>query len=247
MISLQSILILLAACGTSFLVMTQSPCTNNQTEKVEIVCWFIAKSYSLAPAGTVLTFYADSSVISTFSDSTVFSVLHSNKTEITELSDIKALELSNAKLHFIPHGIRKHFPSLKFLIIEFCGLLSVNKENLKEFGDSLKELYLQRNNLISIDADLFEYNPNLLVFVLDDNPIRHIDPEFYTNLRNLKKIEVGALRSAGCIQNSFNIFRGDNIAYFAWHNGKCNDITAKLETQALVKEKNQTLVCSDHQ
>lgn len=141
--------------------------------------------------GTVVTCYGKISITSTFSDSTVSSVVHTNGSKVANFEEITALNIYGPTLtNFIPSGIKSQFPNLKALQISDCGLFSVNKENLKEFGKALGHLDLSYNLLTSIDGDLFQYNPNMKVISLNDNPIFHIDSEFFTNLKSLKSVEV---------------------------------------------------------
>lgn len=205
---------------------------SNQTA-VQIVCSKI-ENIDWSYIGAHLTCSGDESMNSTFSGSLVSSVLQSNKLNVSNLPEITALKIHDATVKLIPFGIKKHFPNLKALEFDNCGLLSVYKENLKEFRNSLEYLSLYGNKLNSIDADLFEYSSNLKAIYLGGNPFVHIKPEFFTNLKNLKSIEVINLRSANCIDEFFSILLGDDIMSFEWDNEKCTDFAEKVEKQNMV-------------
>lgn len=163
------------------------------------------------------------------------SVVHSNnKTEVTNLAQITGLQFERAKLNFIPYGIGNNFSNLKLLIISSCGLLNVNKDNMKDIGNSLELLSLTDNKLIFIDADLLEYNSNLRIIWLYDNRIRHIDPEFFLNLNKLKSLNVVDMKPAGCMKQSFYTSKGHDIATFKWNNDNCTDPAAKLKMKCLI-------------
>lgn len=179
---------------TFFCLVALSQLTNSQScssVKVEVViiCSKV-ETFDWMAIGIALTCSGDHhSITSTFSRSSVTFVVHSNKSEATNLAEITGLRITGATVKFIPSGIGSKFINLKTLGIWSCGLLSVKKENLKEFGNWLEEVNISLNKLKSIDTDLFEYNPNLKVIFLNDNPIRYID-EFFTNLKNLKNFNV---------------------------------------------------------
>lgn len=175
------------------------------------------------------------SAISTVPGSSVSAIELKDGSDSTDLSKIQAVQFTFATVKFIPTGIKALLPSLKVVWFHTCGLLAVNKQNLKEFGESLTALNLQKNNLISIDADLFEYNPNLNQIWLEDNPIRYIEPAFFTNVNRMGRddLQLITLKRAGCIdQEAF----GFSIRSTNWNNEKCNDKTAKTETQNVIKE-----------
>lgn len=223
--NLRLIFFLLVTFGTSSLVISQY--CSNKIEKIEIICSSIEKANC---CGSQLTCDGGNSIKSTFSDTSVSSVVHNNNSEVKNLPQITALTINHATVKFIPSGIGKQFTNLKVLFIRSSGLLSVNKNNLKEFGSSLNFLDLYENKITSIDADLFEYNPNMEVIALDGNPFRHIEPEFFTNLKKFRVERIDIRSRDGCIYQHFETSSGHNIATFKWNNEKCIDSTAKLET-----------------
>lgn len=218
------------------LLVTISPMIASQPclSEVEIICLEIHNE-NWPHIGDQLTCNVDESIISIFSDSSVSSVVYSNKSEVMKLAEIAALQIQDAtEVKLIPSGIKRLFPNLKVLVIHNCDLLSVSKEILKEFGNFLEGLDLPYNKIISIDADLLKYNSNLKGIWLNDNPILHIEPEFFTNLKNLKNIERVDFRSTNCMHYVFDTSYGHNISTFMWKNEKCTDSTARIETQNLI-------------
>lgn len=87
--------------------------------------------------GTLLQCYGDKSISWTFPDSPVSSVVHSNKSAVTNLSRSKSLWIMPAMpatVKFIPTGIKKKFTNLKALVIHSSGLLTAESENGKFEG-----------------------------------------------------------------------------------------------------------------
>lgn len=199
--------------------------------KIEITCLTIAKS------GSSWTCNAGNSTISTIPGSSVSSFIYSNRTDVTNLSHFERLNIIGASLlKFIPTDIGSKLSNLKVLSIQFSGLLSVNKENLKEFGNSILIIDLESNKITSINADLIEFNPNLKSIYLQGNPLRFIEPAFFANLKKLESIECVDLLSAGCTDQFVYIHEGLQNATIEWSTEDCTDESAKIETQNLINE-----------
>lgn len=196
------------------------PCLANH---VEIVCNVIKSSQDPDdPKSDYRLCMGDKSIISTSPASLVSSVVYEDGCDVKNPSSITGLAIKFATITFIPTGFRRILPNLKGLMIYKCGLMSVSKSNLKQFGDSLKYLVLDRNEIMYIDADLFEFNPNLKEISFDENPIRRINPEFFTNLKRLKNLQLVEFHSCTCINHEFNYKRQD-ISTFTWDNYYCKD------------------------
>lgn len=193
--------------------------------------------------GTLLTCVGDNLTISEYPGISVTSVFEtSNNSTITNLEQIQGIFIAKAPLiKFIPSGIKRNFPNLKAIIIESSGLLSINKEDLREFGISLQYLELFRNLLTFIDANLFEYNQNLTFINLSSNPLRYIEPAFFTNLKIMKSLEQIHLSTVGCMDQYFATIVGHNIKTFEWSHEGCSDESAKTEKQNFMNNE----LCSE--
>lgn len=64
--------------------------------------------------------------------------------------------------------------------------MEITKEDLKQFGENLKELNLAGNLIEIIESNLFEFNPNLEEVSFADNNIRHIESG---GLKGLQKLD----------------------------------------------------------
>lgn len=224
--------------STFLVILLDLSLTKSQScavEKVDIICEKVTiVNYHVD--GIVLRCNCESLKVST-AFASVSSVLHKNESEILDLSKIEELFINRATVKFIPNRIKSKLTKLKVLWIDRSGLLSVDKENLKQFGDSLEYLSLKKNEIAYIDADLFEYNTNLKYIELSFNPLRHIVPGFFENLRNLKNVVEVHFDRAGCIDQYYFISSGQEISKIKWNSEKCNDVTAMTETENLIKEE----------
>lgn len=215
--------------------------------EVEIICRRIRHVPYIDGTDFVCECYTDTSLSSVVPGSRVTSVVNFYRLEIPEkvLSKLEAININQATVKFIPTGIKSRFTSLKALGITSCGLLSVNKEDLREFGESLDLLALDDNLLTSIDADLFDFNPNLRAISLGGNPIRYIESRFFTTLSRHKKVELltigapdGCLHKKCCTLEKF----GTNPKEFSWNDAECNDKSARVQTKKLLNDIN----CESH-
>lgn len=215
--------------------------------EVEIICRRIRHVPYIDGTDFVCECYADTSLSSVVPGSLVTSVVNFYRLAIPEkvLSKLEAININQAMVKFIPTGIKSRFTSLKALGITSCGLLSLKKEDLREFGDSLDLLALDDNLLTSINADLFEFNPNLRAISLGGNPIRYIEPRFFTTLSRRKQVKLLTIGSPeGCIHQKCCTLEkfGTNPKTFSWIDAECNDKSARVQTQKLLNEIN----CETH-
>lgn len=217
------------------------PCSAT-TNTVQIICQEI-ESFQVIYYDDVLTCQGDESIVSSIAQSSVSSVVYSNKSEVENLPEITGLRIVDANVKFIPAGLKVFFPSLKALEISSCGLQSVDKADIKEFGASLECLRLAFNKISSISADLLEHNPNMRSINFYDNPIKQIGPNFFKNLKTLKEIEYVCFNDAGCMDQYFSYYSNDSgadIQTFEWDHQKCT--TPSDEREPSLDEKIESLM-----
>lgn len=139
------LLTILLKVFTVLLQEIRSQSCSEKLENVEIICSKLSVM-NLTYTPEVLVCYSElemsSSINSTLPESSVSSVVHSNRSKVENLSEIEAIWIEKAIVKFIPKGINNFLPNLRVLYIGNSGLLSVKKENLKEFGNSLELLAL---------------------------------------------------------------------------------------------------------
>lgn len=195
-------------------------------ENIEIVCEKVS-DMNFGVAGTVLQCISEQNLIVSTNNASLTAVKHKNKSEVNRahLAEIQGLYIHDASVNFIPTGIKKKFGNLKVLHIRSCSLLSVSKNDLKEFRDSLEWLGLDKNKITFIDADLLEYNRNLKEIDLSYNPIQYVASQFFEDLIKLKI----QFQSAGCMN-------GITISSIENHN--CSDVTTKTKIENLLNNGN---------
>lgn len=104
--------------------------------------------------------------------------------------DIKQFKVENKTAKFFPRGVTKFLRNVEVVWITQAGLEEVTKEDLRQFGRKLKDLYLHSNKIEKIDADLFDFNPNLEVIELRSNKIKQIAVEAFNSLKKLKTLSL---------------------------------------------------------
>lgn len=102
--------------------------------------------------------------------------------------DVKYFISYSKQIDFFPRGLTKFFKNIEIVEIRSSKLKEIIKEDLKEFGDKLKELMLYPCEIEVIQSDLFEFNRNLARFDINHNKIRHIGDKTFDGLEKLKTI-----------------------------------------------------------
>lgn len=232
---------ILPAILLRFLLFSVTTLQSCDGEKVEIICDHIS-DYNYIHIGIALSCYNDENIIVSTNDVSVNSVVHKNKSEVVNSVDIEALWIEKGSMKFIPAGISNKFERLKVLLIQSCGLLSVSKENLKQFGDFLEYLTLHGNKITSIDDNLFEFNKNLKSINLSVNPIRFITPEFFENFNKMENIKYIGLYKSGCISQGFYSSDDISLLMFKWNSKNCTHISDEQKSPSeKLEEKISTL------
>lgn len=90
-------------------------------------------------------------------------------------------------LDFWPKGIEKVFPELEVIAIINSNLSSIIQSDLKDFS-KLKEIYLSKNLIDSVDSNLFEFNPELRIIDFNDNKLKFVGQDILKPLKKLEKV-----------------------------------------------------------
>lgn len=214
--------------GIVFWLPLASPQTLNSTV---LYCYVGDTSYTYIGSVFACQYPPDIS-FSTFPDSYVTQAKYKNGTLIPSeiLDQIESFHFEGfSSMKFIPSGLQSIFTNMRELFILRSGLLSVNRENMMQFGSHLVYLNLYGNWLSYLDADVLIHNTHLKYLDLRNNPIRYIDINFFSNLRNLYDITV--INFSGCTNKYFNSLLGHNLSTFKWNAEACSDELARIETR----------------
>lgn len=104
--------------------------------------------------------------------------------------EVKGFHIYNSSLCFyIPSGIHEYFANIEVLTVNYCGLRVVTSEDFRPLN-RLRGVYLQNNELTTLDRDLFVHNPLIEEINLSENKLKNIDNGIWTPLKNLRKVEI---------------------------------------------------------
>lgn len=152
-----------------------------------------------------------------------------------DTSSIDWLSIYNlGTVKYVPAGIKKNFPHLtKFEIIN-GRLIHLEREDMRQFGDSLMYLNFNGNSLTAIEGNLFEFNPNLRIIYLNNNPFKFINVDLFMNFRKMNFLTTDvSFGSSNCI-NSYIPVRESSVN---WNIGSCNDIDAKNKGLMIILDR----------
>lgn len=102
-------------------------------------------------------------------------------------SHCETLRVVNTVMHYLPTHIKLYFPDLKSLIVQASQLKRIEQEDLKPFPD-LIELYLYKNDLETLEGDLFKNNRKLQYISLLGNKLKSVGENLLIGLTHLKEV-----------------------------------------------------------
>lgn len=109
----------------------------------------------------------------------------------TRVSFISETELIHfdvpSEVYSIPKNLKGKFPNLKALRFDGQPIKVIKSADLKQFGDDLETLMVNKGKVEFLEKNLFEYNPKLKFFQLNDNPLKYIEPGFLDNIEAMQK------------------------------------------------------------
>lgn len=171
----------------------------------------------------------------------------------TSIYEIKGLAIENLPMKSLPKGLKQKLPKLRAVDIKSCGLTSLNQDDMMPFGRDLISAAFWYNSLTSLDANLFEHNPNLKFIAFNGNPLKFIEPGFFENLAFMMSLQQVKFSDAGCIDQNFFSKIGHNIRNFDWNDRNCRFKTRPIpapevfegdsyeEIELVVDDKNKEL------
>lgn len=214
----------------------------NHIYKAEISC-FETKPSTWAAFGWFLTCHAstyDTEILKILNPDTqitrVVEAERENPMSDQQRSEITALSMDKCHVNFIPQKVKEMFPKVAFFSCRNCGLMALDKDDLKQFGDDLKILWLLNNALTSLDADVFSNNPHLQSIDLSENPLGNIEPGFFHTIIGFP-IKYLGLKNCLCINNFYDA--GHNLRYDPnfWQDDSCRNDLKRVESYALRTSK----------
>jgi len=109
---------------------------------------------------------------------------------------VKGFNVNGQTCHFLPMKIENTFKNLEALQVHNSGLKQIKKEDLKPFY-KLRGLWMRENQLEVLEKDLFMYNTQLELIMMNDNKIKHIDGSLID--LQVQKLVLFSLQNNVCI------------------------------------------------
>lgn len=105
-------------------------------------------------------------------------------------ADVHALAISNQLLlRGIPSNVDAFFADLAVLSLSQNGMSSITRRDLSSYTN-LQMLIIYNNRIQSIPGDLFLDTPRLQYINLNSNSLRHLGPNIFSNLLNLRTLRL---------------------------------------------------------
>jgi hypothetical protein len=127
----------------------------------------------------------NTAIINSAAEQTVTSVITANHELMKTNDDVKLFWIFNSNVKYFPRGIETFFVNLVSVTIHDCGLTEIRKADLQGLT-KLEFLILYKNSIVTIEKDLFIYNPQLMFIDLSENKIASLeDVAVFDSLANL--------------------------------------------------------------
>lgn len=101
--------------------------------------------------------------------------------------DVKFFYAAQMQINFFPQNLHKSLQHLETIQIKEANLKEVTSHDLRPFGDKLRNLWLGYNDIELIEADLFEFTPNIEWIYLERNKIKNVESGAFDGLAKLVK------------------------------------------------------------
>jgi hypothetical protein len=101
-------------------------------------------------------------------------------------NNVEGLQLLNQRISLIPPNLATVFPNLKGLIVTGSDVASVSLSDLRPFSN-LTFFRIIDSKIVSIDGDLFSFNPNLKFVGIESSPVQNVGHNLIGNLTVLSQ------------------------------------------------------------
>lgn len=208
-----------------FLFYRTTEAANESSEEVNIVCIaFVLNGLSLDKC-IVVTTGTETWTLSRLQILKLHRSLTEMDQQLNQQMQMKSkhwtLDIWYVRINYIPINLKAILPKLRAINFWNVRLLSINHQNMHQFGDSLESVHFGRNQLTSLDGNLFKNNLNLKHISFAENPITHIDRKFFKTLKKMKNIKYVDLSNLKCMDHYYDKSIHGAIAAFKWKNSEC--------------------------
>lgn len=106
-------------------------------------------------------------------------------------ADVVGFRAYNKTLHYLPQGLEKYFRAekIEFICIWSGGLKKIQQKDLSPFT-KLKYFSVWLNDLIVIERNLFQFNPEIRYIELGRNRIKFIVGNVFSHLQHLQTLHL---------------------------------------------------------
>lgn len=189
---------------------------DNSGVEVDIICWSV-ETFHYSHIGVLKTCNVDSNVTIDNIDTKVSKVLYRNGKSVNTPDLINAIYIGSAEnMKFLPSGLKNIFNNIKALWIANSGLMHLDVQDMKPFGENLQFVRFYNTALTALDGDLFKYNTNLIYIEIEHNKLKYIDSKLFDGFNRMQSLAIVDFRNCGCINRSFNMNK-NSIQTFKWN------------------------------
>jgi len=166
----------------------------------------------------------------TSADSATITSVTGNHSTLRTNDDVVGFDSRHKNIDYFPQGLEKFFGNLKSIVIYYGHIKEIHQSDLKPYP-KLVNLYLENNDIETIEAGLFDFNPKLEGVSFWENKITKIDPNVFDHLSKLQNIWLGGnvcinLDSEGSVDGAKNVTEQGKIL--------CSEKAPELDTKQCI-------------
>lgn len=94
--------------------------------------------------------------------------------------------IAYATVNYFPKNLEVIFPSMESIYISEGHIKEITSDDIKPFGERLKNLWFAKHEIQVLDGDLFDYTPNIEWASFYWGGVRHVDKGLFGKLKKLK-------------------------------------------------------------
>lgn len=161
---------------------------------------------------------------------------------------IEAFSITNASnLKFLPSAIKTNFPSLRAFDVEDCGLIHIDRHDMRELGTDILFIRFKNTKLYALEGNLFENNQKLKKVIFEKSPLNYIDPQLFENLKRIKSLNLVEFIKCHCVK--YKNVTSDFVVTFKkpiddsnWDAHSCSDHSTQLRYILQIQRRETFLI-----
>jgi hypothetical protein len=171
--------------------------------------------------------------ISSRDDRNISSVEGAHQASMTN-ENVKFFYVNAKIVRYMPRNLETFFNNLEVFQIMNSRLVEVTTEDFQPWGDKLKKLWFNSNDIAMVPADLFKFNPNLEFIAFYHTKVSHVYDGVFDNLNHLTTLyfEANPCHNANAISNRAEVIKLINEV-----ERKCKDQNYLLMKRDEVRER----------